>query len=382
MAAAVGAVQGELGDDAAVVVRRAWQREPKLERTPRDEEILVLDDVSRSFGDVVALRGVSISVRRGEFVTLLGPSGCGKTTLLRIVAGFETVDRGRVLIEGKDVLPLPPERRPVNLVFQKYALFPHLTVWENVAFGLRVAGVDGDELRLRVRESLDVVRLLDYGGRRIEELSGGQQQRVAVARALINRPSLLLLDEPLGALDLQLRKAMQAELRSLQRHLGTTFLYVTHDQEEALTMSDTVVVMNNGEVAQVGSPEAVYRRPVSQFVAGFVGETNLLPGHSTDGRLRLSCAETTLPAPTGSVSGEVALSVRPEDMALAGGGDSELPGLVVDVVFLGPVTRCLVRLQDGTVVNVDERGAGSATWTPGESVTVSWNSTRCVVVPL
>ncbi|MDX6532789.1 MAG: spermidine/putrescine transport system ATP-binding protein [Gaiellales bacterium] len=364
------------------MIRRAWRREAGADGREVDgADILVVDHLSRSFGDVVALRDVSISIRRGEFVTLLGPSGCGKTTLLRVVAGFETVDHGRVLIDGADVLALPPERRPVNLVFQKYALFPHLTVWDNVAFGLRVAGVAERDVRVRVAESLEVVRLGDHGGRRIEELTGGQQQRVAVARALINRPSLLLLDEPLGALDLQLRKAMQAELRALQRQLGTTFLYVTHDQEEALTMSDTVVVMNRGEVAQVGSPEEVYRRPVSRFVAGFVGETNLLPGSCAEGRFELPGAQSSLPAPPGSPTGNAALSVRPEQMTLSGDGDSLLPGVVVDVIFSGPVTRHVVRLGDGTVIKVDEHGAELRELAPGDEVTVSWRSAECVVVP-
>lgn len=344
------------------------------------DELLVVDRVSRSFGSIVALRDVSVSVRRGEFVTLLGPSGCGKTTLLRIVAGFESVDGGRVLIDGQDVLALPPERRPVNLVFQRYALFPHLTVWENVAFGLRVGGIPRPEIERRVEEALASVRLRGFGDRAIDALSGGQQQRVAVARAVINRPALLLLDEPLGALDLQLRKEMQSELRSLQRRLGTTFLYVTHDQEEALAMSDTIVVMNEGQVAQAGSPEDLYHRPISRFVAQFVGETNLLPGHNDGQHVRLQGGARLIPSPAGP-KGDVLLSIRPEDLRLESGGDLELDGTLTDVVFLGPSTRYVVRLDDGTSINVHERRSSQTASVPGQPVTVSWSSTDCVVVP-
>lgn len=344
------------------------------------DELLVIDGVSRSFGPIVALRDVSVSVRRGEFVTLLGPSGCGKTTLLRIVAGFESVERGRVLIDGQDVLSLPPERRPVNLVFQRYALFPHLTVWDNVAFGLRVGGEPKDEIERRVEEALASVRLHEFGTRAIDELSGGQQQRVAVARAVINQPALLLLDEPLGALDLQLRKEMQSELRALQRQLGTTFLYVTHDQEEALAMSDTVVVMNGGEVAQIGTPEDLYYRPISRFVAQFVGETNLLSGHNDGRHMSLQGGHRVIPSPAGP-EGDVLLSVRPEDIRLGPGGDSELEGTLTDVVFLGPSTRYVVQLEDGTSINIHERRASQTGFAPGQAVTVSWNSADCVAVP-
>lgn len=344
------------------------------------DDLLVVDDVFRSFGSITALHGVSVSVRRGEFVTLLGPSGCGKTTLLRIVAGFESVDSGRVLISGEDVLALPPERRPVNLVFQRYALFPHLTVWDNVAFGLRVGGVPSGETVRRVEEALASVRLQGFGDRTIEALSGGQQQRVAVARAVINRPELLLLDEPLGALDLQLRKEMQSELRSLQRQLGTTFLYVTHDQEEALAMSDLVVVMSEGRVAQVGSPEDLYHRPTSRFVAQFVGETNLIPGHNDGTHLTLQGADRRFPSPAGP-HGDVLLSIRPESLSLEPGGDSSLDGTLIDVVFLGPSTRYMVRLAGGESVNVLETSSRHGAPELGRAITVSWSSAECVVVP-
>ena len=338
-----------------------------------------MEAVSRSFGPIVALEHVSLTVGRGEFVTLLGPSGCGKTTLLRIVAGFESVDGGRVLLGGEDLLAQPPERRPVNLVFQRYALFPHLTVWENVAFGLRVGGLEQAELDRRVDEALASVRLTGFGGRSIEALSGGQQQRVAVARAVINRPALLLLDEPLGALDLKLRKEMQSELRSLQRHLDTAFLYVTHDQEEALAMSDTVVVMREGKVEQIGSPTDLYHRPRSRFVATFVGESNVLPGRNDGSRIELD-GLGAVPSPPGPL-GAVFLSVRPEDLRLGPGGDSELEGTLTDVVFLGAATRYVVRLGDGSSVDVDESRASQADPRPGDPVRISWSSTHAVVVP-
>ena len=341
--------------------------------------LLSIEGVSRSFGPILALENVSLTVGRGEFVTLLGPSGCGKTTLLRIVAGFESADGGRVLIDGEDLLALPPERRPVNLVFQRYALFPHLTVWENVAFGLRVGGVQQTEVDRRVEEALASVRLTGFGRRSIEALSGGQQQRVAVARAMINQPALLLLDEPLGALDLKLRKEMQSELRSLQRQLDTAFLYVTHDQEEALAMSDTVVVLREGKVEQIGSPTDLYRRPRSRFVATFVGESNLLPGRNDGSRVELD-GLGAVPSPPGPL-GAVLLSVRPEDLRLGPGGDSELVGTLTDVVFLGAATRYVVRLGDGTSVDVDETRASQTDAEPGQPVTISWSSTHAVVVP-
>ena len=375
----MGEVQGKLrGAPHDGDIRRRVP-EGAESRRGSHEELLVVESVSRSFGSIVALRDVSLSVRRGEFVTLLGPSGCGKTTLLRIVAGFQSVDRGRVLIEGREMLSLPPERRPVNLVFQRYALFPHLTVWENIAFGLRVNGVPQQELEGRVDEALASIRLDAFGSRSVDSLSGGQQQRVAVARAMINRPALLLLDEPLGALDLQLRKEMQAELRSLQRLLGTAFLYVTHDQEEALAMSDTIIVMNEGQVVQTGSPEDLYHRPTSRFVASFVGETNLLPGRNDGRHVRLDAGARAVPAPPGP-QGEVLLSVRPEDLRLSVGGDSALDGVVSDVVFLGSSTRYVVQLPDGTTINVDERRSDTS-FARGQRVTISWSARESVVVP-
>ncbi|MGH2924153.1 MAG: ABC transporter ATP-binding protein, partial [Solirubrobacterales bacterium] len=237
-----------------------------------------LRDVTKRFGDLTAVDDLSLEIAEGEFFTLLGPSGCGKTTTLRMIAGFEDASEGELLIDGADVARLPPYKRPTNTVFQSYALFPHLSVADNVAFGLRRQRVDKSETERRVKEELDRVGLSAEANRRPAQLSGGQQQRVALARALVNLPKVLLLDEPLGALDLKLRKGLQVQLKRIQREVGITFVYVTHDQEEALTMSDRIAVMNHGRIDQIGDPEAVYERPATTFVAGFIGVSNLMPG--------------------------------------------------------------------------------------------------------
>ena len=240
--------------------------------------IIDIQHLSKSFGDTRVLQDISFYVRKGEFVTLLGPSGCGKTTLLRMIAGFENPDEGTILLDGKDILELPPYRRPLNTVFQKYALFPHLDVYDNVAFGLKLQKVPEEEIDKRVEKVLKLVSMSDYEDRNVDSLSGGQQQRVAIARALINQPRVLLLDEPLAALDLKMRKDMQIELKEMHRKLGITFIYVTHDQEEALTLSDTIVVMNEGRIQQIGTPIDIYNEPVNAFVADFIGESNILGG--------------------------------------------------------------------------------------------------------
>ena len=242
------------------------------------QHLIDLKGVSKEFDGTRVLSNIDLYVRRKEFVTLLGPSGCGKTTTLRIIGGFEYPTEGTVLFEGRDITDLPPYKRRVNTVFQKYALFPHLNVQENIAFGLKIAKVPRDEIKKRVDHMLDLVNLSGYGKRSVDQLSGGQQQRIAIARALVNHPEVLLLDEPLGALDLKLRKEMQLELKSMQQRLGITFIYVTHDQEEALTMSDTVVVMRDGHILQIGDPKRIYDEPVNAFVADFIGESNILRG--------------------------------------------------------------------------------------------------------
>src|ERR1051325_3038395 len=282
-----------------------------------DDYEVEIQNVTKRFDDVAAVESVSLSVRRGEFLTLLGPSGCGRTTLLRMIAGVATPDSGRVRLGGRDVTDLPPYRRDVTTVFQQYALFPHMNVFDNVAFGLQRRRVAKDEIRRRVHDALEMVRLSGLDERTPAELSGGQQQRVALARALVLEPRVLLLDEPLAALDLKLRKQMQLELKGLQRRLGISFIYVTHDQEEALTMSDRIVVMNAGQIEQVGRAEEIYERPLTEFVAGFIGVSNIIEGtveEIRDGASIINLGRVKVTAPSNEVTiGErVRVMVRPE----------------------------------------------------------------------
>ncbi|MBP5307436.1 MAG: spermidine/putrescine ABC transporter ATP-binding protein, partial [Paludibacteraceae bacterium] len=241
-----------------------------------DDVIIAIEHISKSFGDKKVLNDFTLNIKRGEFVTFLGPSGCGKTTMLRIIAGLSTADDGRVLMEGQDISTVPPHKRPLNTVFQRYALFPHLDVYDNIAFGLKLKKVPDEEIEKRVRRVLKLVAMSDYEDRDVDTLSGGQQQRIAIARAIVNQPKVLLLDEPLAALDLKMRKDMQIELKEMHKKLGITFIYVTHDQEEALTLSDTIVVMNEGKIQQIGTPTDIYNEPVNCFVADFIGESNIL----------------------------------------------------------------------------------------------------------
>jgi spermidine/putrescine transport system ATP-binding protein len=315
-----------------------------------------LDRVSKHFGSLVAVRELDLDIGRGEFFTLLGPSGCGKTTTLRMVAGFEDPTGGRVLIDGEDVVGLPSYKRPTNTVFQSYALFPHLSVGENVAFGLRRKKVSKDEIEQRVAAELERVGLAAEIKRRPNQLSGGQQQRVALARALVNLPKVLLLDEPLGALDLKLRKGLQVELKRIQRDVGITFVYVTHDQEEALTMSDRIAVMSNGVVEQVANPEEVYERPRTTFVAGFIGVSNLMPATVTSaiggrGSVRLEAGPEIEASVDGIAPGErVHAVVRPEKLRIDTAGERSadrhpsVEGMVESSVYLGTSTQIVVRL--------------------------------------
>ncbi len=325
---------------------------------------------------VAALERVSLEIAEGEFFTLLGPSGCGKTTLLRLIAGFETPTEGQILIGGADVTADPPNRRPVNTVFQSYALFPHLTVAENVGFGLDMLDKPKAEVRATVAEMLALVKLEAMASRRPTQLSGGQQQRVALARALAPRPKLLLLDEPLSALDLKLRKEMQSELKRLQRETGITFVFVTHDQEEALTMSDRVAVMSGGSIQQVGAPREIYNRPVNRFVADFIGETNFLQGALEEGGFRLaSGALVTLSddARGGRPSGAAAtLAIRPEQVRLGAGGEAGLPATVSETVYFGTDTHVHARLADGAevVVRLQSPPSGEIGLSPGAAVTL------------
>ena len=326
-----------------------------------------LDRIVKRFGDLTAVRGLELDIDRGEFFTFLGPSGCGKTTTLRMVAGFEEPTEGRVLLDGIDVSGLPAFKRPTNTVFQSYALFPHLSVERNVAFGLERKKIDKDEVRRRVGEELERVGLADEAKRRPNQLSGGQQQRVALARALVNRPAVLLLDEPLGALDLKLRKRLQVELKAIQRDVGITFIYVTHDQEEALTMSDRIAVMNHGLIEQVADPEQVYAQPATTFVAGFIGVSNLMPGSvESGGRVRLDSGVEIAADVDGLAAGDRCHAVvRPEKLEIshpgegAPGGHHSVEGVVESSLYLGTATQVVVVLEGDVrltvlVPNTDE----------------------------
>ena len=343
-------------------------------------------DVSKRFGGVSAVEDVSLEIGDGEFFSLLGPSGCGKTTTLRMIAGFERPDAGRIFLQGDDVTDVPANRRPVNMVFQQYALFPHMSVYDNVAFGLKVKRVPRAEHGERVQEMLRVVSLEGLDRRRARQLSGGQQQRVALARALVNRPAALLLDEPLGALDVKLRKQMQLELKRIQNDLGTTFVYVTHDQEEALAMSDRIAVMNGGHVEQIGTPREIYERPHTSFVADFIGSLNALDLRidelvGVNAVMRLGEAERlVVPVGPGHRAGEsVRVAVRPERVQIEPvgspllNGGSRLEGTIAEIVFLGMYTQFHVDTQAGRLVShrlADESLRGLE---GGSRVALSWD---------
>jgi spermidine/putrescine transport system ATP-binding protein len=346
--------------------------------------IVEMREVSKQFGETVALDHVTLRIRDGEFFSMLGPSGCGKTTSLRLMAGFELPTEGEVLIAGEPQGSRPAFQRPVNTVFQSYALFPHMTVYQNTAFGLEMQHVPKDEIRQRVTQALELVQLPGKENRKPKQLSGGQQQRVALARALVNRPKVLLLDEPLGALDLKLRKAMQLELKALQDRLGLTFVYVTHDQEEALTMSDRIAVMNHGQVLQVGTPAEIYENPSSRFVADFIGETNFLVGQiqaregsaarvEVDGLALWARAGSDVPA-----SGTATVAVRPEKIQLSRqklDGRNAFEGMVEAVTYVGKDSDYRVRLSPLAVVGVRVQNQAAGTWTgiaPGDRVWVAW----------
>jgi spermidine/putrescine transport system ATP-binding protein len=363
----------------------------------REVPSVSLRDVTKRFGDFAAVKGMDLDIPRGQFFTMLGPSGCGKTTTLRMVAGFEEPSEGTVLLDGEDVTGQPAFRRPTNTVFQSYALFPHLSVERNVAFGLQRRRISKDEVRRRVAEELERVGLAAEAKRRPRQLSGGQQQRVALARALVNRPAVLLLDEPLGALDLKLRKQLQVELKRIQQDVGITFVYVTHDQEEALTMSDRIAVMNRGVVEQVSDPETVYESPATTFVAGFIGVSNLMPGEviSANGagaELRLDAGPTVrTPQSGGATPGERAHAVvRPEKLVLAPAGDAapdgrpSVEGQVESSLYLGTATQMVVKLGDGTrmTVLVPNADAEARRELPvaGDGARLSWSDENIHIV--
>jgi spermidine/putrescine transport system ATP-binding protein len=352
---------------------------------------VVLDSVTKRFGDLTAVDAIDLGIDEGEFFTMLGPSGCGKTTTLRMIAGFEEVTDGRLAIDDVDMQGIPPHKRPTNTVFQSYALFPHLSVKENVAFGLRRKGVDKSETDRRVREELERVGLATEANRRPSQLSGGMQQRVALARALVNLPRVLLLDEPLGALDLKLRKGLQVELKKIQRDVGITFVYVTHDQEEALTMSDRIAVMNKGRIEQIGDPEDVYDRPTTTFVAGFIGVSNLMPGtvrkSGAQGEVELDSGVHVSTEVDGFNPGDRCHAVvRPEKLTIGTGNGNQpsVDGLVQSSIYLGTSTQLIVQLPGDVqmtvlVPNADEaerqRLPGG-----GAKVKLSWSSDHMHVV--
>ena len=353
-----------------------------------------IDNVTKRFADYVAVNEADFSIGSGEFFSMLGPSGCGKTTTLRMIAGFETPTEGAIRLEGHDVSRVPPHKRNVNTVFQHYALFPHMTVWDNVAYGPRSLKKDKGEVKRRVDELLEIVRLTDFAKRKPAQLSGGQQQRVALARALVNYPSALLLDEPLGALDLKLRQVMQFELKRIQREVGITFVYVTHDQEEALTMSDRIAVMNAGNVDQIGSPTEIYDRPATVFVASFIGQANLWAGRQT-GRanrdfVQVEVLGSSLMARPGETTiepgGHATLMIRPERVRVSmdqpTGDVATVPATVTDLTFQGPVVRLsLTAPDDSAIVAHVGPEQDLPLLRPGDQVHVSWAPDASLVLP-
>lgn len=362
---------------------------------------LEIQGVKKVFGDNTAIERLDLSVRKGEFLSLLGPSGCGKTTLLRMIAGFETPTDGAILLAGKDIVSLPPHRRPVNTVFQSYLLFPHMNIADNIAYGLKQAKVPKPEIAQRVREALALVQMEDFAGRKPEQLSGGQQQRIALARALVNRPQVLLLDEPMSALDRKLREEMQLELKRLHTKLDTTFVFVTHDQDEALAMSDRIVVMYDGVIQQIGSGEDIYANPHNGFVAGFIGKQNFISAEvastdSTTATLRTANAVLTAPTLTlkpSTAAGEsrdlavgdrVRAAIRPERMHVAPAGENSREantarGSVISYSFLGDVIQYMIVVGDNDEILARVPAAGRDPMSAGTEVGLSWDADAVAV---
>jgi spermidine/putrescine transport system ATP-binding protein len=357
------------------------------------DAIVALEQVVKSFGGVVAVDHLDLEIKRGEFFSMLGPSGCGKTTTLRMIGGFEEPTQGTVRLNGKDITDVPAYKRDINTVFQSYGLFPHLNVFENVAFGLRRKGVTGKEIDRRVGEALELVGLGKLGRRRPAQLSGGQQQRVALARALVNRPLVLLLDEPLGALDLKLRKQMQLELKRIQDEVGITFIFVTHDQEEAMTISDRIAVMNHGRIEQLGRPEEVYERPATAFVAEFLGASNLLHGKYAGvadgwGQVELDTGmRVRIGADPSLAAGEqLRIGVRPEKLTVHPRGEvleaslNTMDAKLTSAVFVGVSYQYFFATKEGRELSAFDRNAGGAVASPGESVSLAWRPEHTFVI--
>ncbi|OCA91929.1 spermidine/putrescine ABC transporter ATP-binding protein [Bacillus wudalianchiensis] len=348
-----------------------------------------LKNVAKRFKDFVAAENINISVESGEFLTLLGPSGCGKTTTLRMIAGFEQPTEGEVWVNGQMVNHVEPYKRDVNTVFQSYALFPHMSVFNNIAYGLRMKKVPKSEIKERVEKILKLVQLEKFSSRKPHQLSGGQKQRVAIARALVNNPKVLLLDEPLGALDLKLRKQMQVELKHLQQELQITFVYVTHDQEEALTMSDRIIIMNDGMIEQIGSPTEIYERPKTRFIADFIGETNLFEGAVTrmdDQFVYVNCASQEIKVHrefTSDLSDQVSIAVRPEKMKILPAPDEELTairGILREKIYVGSVTKLIFEFPNGQHVTVNETEGHRGMSKIGDQLYIGWHPKDSVIL--
>lgn len=369
--------------------------------------VLELKNIVKSFGETEVLKGVSLKLKEGEFVTFLGSSGCGKTTILRIIAGLEHPDSGQILIEGKDMENMGPEKRNVNMVFQNYALFPHMNVEQNIGYGLKIKGVAKDEIKKRVKEMLKLVQLEGFESRKPSAMSGGQRQRVAIARALINNPKVLLLDEPLGALDLQLRRQMQLELKHLQKELGITFIYITHDQEEALNMSDRIVILHNGKIEQVGTPAEIYDDPETAYVASFVGSANILHGEvvqvtddgvvlknefgTMNGRYRNSVGAGAESSEVGKdgvsrqvcVGDHLTLAIRSENIGIARKPETDtyIEGTITEKSFAGGMLRIAVQMADGSEIVISRHGI-NIDYAIGEHVYMEWSSEAAVLVDM
>ncbi|MBS7576767.1 MULTISPECIES: ABC transporter ATP-binding protein [unclassified Enterococcus] len=352
------------------------------------KEIIKLNGINKKYGDVEVIKRLNMTIQSGEFLTMLGPSGCGKTTTLRMIAGFESPTSGEIFLEEESVAKMPPYKRQVNTVFQSYALFPHMTIAENIGFGLKMSKVARAEINERVEEMLQLVQLEGYGNRKIDQLSGGQKQRVAIARALINRPKVLLLDEPLSALDLKLRKQMQLELKRLQRKLNITFIYVTHDQEEALTMSDRIAIMNQGNLEQLDTPKAIYDHPASKFVADFIGESNIFYGAvensgGTCAKIQVEAGQVLVQSSQGIQQNEIIyLSVRPEKIKVSTEqvAGFSLFGKISEHYFTGSMNKSLITLTNGLEIKMNYLSEQKLL-PVGEKVYVYWNPEDAMIIP-